>query len=1061
MSRRSFATLRLATMIAGTLLCMPATDATSREPLTEPFTLTDDFEGDGLGQWASYPPVQDVGYEPSLAPTTDSQPEAGRAIMRIWQPVRDGRLRLGFIKHVRFTASAGLQIAMRFRLEPIAGYAKVEVALAGADGDRYVGRVAAASDRWQFVALSAGAFRSEAGNALSAGTSIEAMSIVAILPTARQRITYRFLLDDVAVRANRAAQFTLMEPAVERINPWREAMARRSYGAGDPIEIAATAPVPLRSVSCDILDLEERSVATVPLHRTKDVWGTSTYRLAADAAPGIWRARLRGTAADGRTMETTVRFRVRRASALGHPRLYFDGRGQAEMRKRTENPWLRDLWARLQKSALQTRTTGDLSKAGLVFGELDSRYLLPSLPGYFDALNRARLRIAFNAFDGFVTGDSASREAARTALLQVAGWPAWAPPWFEAHGQHTYYPAGQLSSAVAFAYDVLYPDLTDAERATVRRALLERSILPAYREYVLDNRVMAHTSNWIAHAVGGALIAAAAIDGDGTAGEQAALEAPLSGLLQKIESHMRASFLADGSYGEGISYQEFDLETLGPMIVALDRVFGIDYWTRTHVADSLAYPMHTLASPVEDSLDMGDTHPPSGHGIAPIAYRSTDPVVRWYASHFEPRTIEDFIFFDDRVAPREPSGDGSRVFEKKGNIVFRTGWGDRDAILLFRAGPTFNHNHADQGSFLLNAFGERLVTEAGWSDYYKDPYYATYFTQAAGHNTLLVDRNPQSQVVADTAQFAAFDAHPRITSALTSSFYESVTADLAPVYDGRLSHYTRRIVFIKPGVVLVFDEAAASARPATFDWLLHVPDASAVRLGQETATYAGEHGALGLRWLTSASSTMDVKKGHLPYGVFATSTPAIPPPRPGYFDLAMRAAQPRAQVLLALASATTRASAESAIRAMRRLGGPGWLGLEWTADEATVSSVFRTGEDAVRHGAWTIDAEAATIREAAAGITIMAMERGRSLSRNGVRQLGASDAVSAAVRYRTAAIDVAVDAPQAATLFLRTPSPAARITIDGVPAAPAAVAAAGEQRVAVAAGRHTIAMELR
>ena len=38
--------------------------------LTAPFTMRDEFQGDGLGQWASYPPAQDVGYEPSLTPTT-------------------------------------------------------------------------------------------------------------------------------------------------------------------------------------------------------------------------------------------------------------------------------------------------------------------------------------------------------------------------------------------------------------------------------------------------------------------------------------------------------------------------------------------------------------------------------------------------------------------------------------------------------------------------------------------------------------------------------------------------------------------------------------------------------------------------------------------------------------------------------------------------------------------------------------------------------------------------------------------------------------------------------
>ena len=61
------------------------------------------------------------------------------------------------------------------------------------------------------------------------------------------------------------------------------------------------------------------------------------------------------------------------------------------------------------------------------------------------------------------------------------------------HGQHTYYPAGQMSAAVALAYDLLYDDLTEAERSLVRRALpIENAIIPVYKEYVLDNRVSAN-----------------------------------------------------------------------------------------------------------------------------------------------------------------------------------------------------------------------------------------------------------------------------------------------------------------------------------------------------------------------------------------------------------------------------------------------------------------------------------------------------------------------------------------------------------------------------------------
>src|SRR5688572_20429476 len=172
-------------------------------------------------------------------------------------------------------------------------------------------------------------------------------------------------------------------------------------------------------------------------------------------------------------------------------------------------------------------------------------------------------------------------------MLDVANWKHWQPPWFKAHGQHTYYPAGLLAADVALGYDLLYHDLTETERAQIRKALIEKSIIPTYKEYVVDNRVMTNTSNWIAHTVGGALIAAASIAGDLQLAESnAKFEIYLHGLLLKFEDHMAASYLGDGSYGEGISYHEFDMETLGPALNALRRVFGIDYWKQTNVLES-------------------------------------------------------------------------------------------------------------------------------------------------------------------------------------------------------------------------------------------------------------------------------------------------------------------------------------------------------------------------------------------------------------------------------------------------------------------------------------------
>jgi hypothetical protein len=55
-------------------------------------------------------------------------------------------------------------------------------------------------------------------------------------------------------------------------------------------------------------------------------------------------------------------------------------------------------------------------------------------------LNRARARIAHNALIAYLTDDAEARTAAKDAMLAVSRWNRWEPPWFTAHGQHTYYP---------------------------------------------------------------------------------------------------------------------------------------------------------------------------------------------------------------------------------------------------------------------------------------------------------------------------------------------------------------------------------------------------------------------------------------------------------------------------------------------------------------------------------------------------------------------------------------------------------------------------------------------
>jgi hypothetical protein len=1037
--------------------------------LTAPFAMHDDFQGDSLGQWASYPPAQDVGYEPSLTPTPMFDARGGRSLMRVVRPTGKGPLRIGFIKHIPFIAERGARLSFAYRLEAPGSASTIEVDLAGTSGRLFVSKQPATIGAWGDVTLAASDFRN-GGTSSIQREEIEAICIVATIASASPDVTYRFLLDDVTITASRPAAFAVVEPVVRRYEPWPDLVSAVGYRAGSTVAVEAIAPARMNRVEGRFAPQShpDKTRAT-PLYddgshgdqKAGDGRWTndSALVLTADDSRGTWIANIGGTSVDGGTVETTFRFMVH-APPAAHPRLYFKAEDRARLAERTRHARFAQLWSQIEERSRAARESGALADGGRVFEMLDREYLLPSLLGYFDVLNRARQRIAGNAIVAFVKGDSVPAASARDALLDVARWSRWAPPWFEAHGQHTYYPAGQLAAAVALGYDVLHDQLTDAQRDAIRKTLIERSILPTWREYVLDNRVMAHTSNWIAHTVGGALIAAAAIEGDTTSDEQAQIEPAVQGLFLKMESHIAASFLRDGSYGEGISYQEFDLETLGPMLHAIERVFGVDYWSRTHVLESLAYPLSTLAVPSTESLDMGDTHPPAGHGIAAVVYRSQDPVMRWYASRFEPRTIEDFIFFDDTIAPASPPSPGSRFFPDKGNVVFRGGWDPEDPLLLFRAGPTFNHNHADQGAFLFRAFGETLAAEAGWSDYYKDPYYATFFTQAAGHNTVLVDGDPESQSIADTPQFKALAAHPRITDVLLSDSYDAVTSDLASVYKGRLSHYTRQLVFMKPDYLLVRDDIRVSGEPARFDWLLHVANRSGLTAGGPRATYAGSAAALAVRSLLPNAS-FDVGDGRLPYATLATRTPDPIPLLPAYLDL--RSATPAAtnEFLVALVPGRTADAANAAADRFTTVDETAWRGIETSKGDQRDTVLFRRGSagGAARHGEWNVNAETWSTIRAAGALVQIAGQGLTSMEEGGRLMVRASRPVSLVARYRPDGMTVACTAAEATPLTIAVAGAASSVELNGrVLAAREARADALKQTITIdlPAGRHQL-----
>ena len=145
--------------------------------------------------------------------------------------------------------------------------------------------------------------------------------------------TYRFLIDDLELKAMREADFSVNTPAAKAIDPWPEQVSDRGYRPNDKIAVEATAPARLTRVDCTLKTPDKRIAVTQKLYddgthgdrRGADgVWSNNeVYSISAADQPGLWNAQLDGST-DGGEAVSTVLLLIVHPPTKRHPRLFFN-----------------------------------------------------------------------------------------------------------------------------------------------------------------------------------------------------------------------------------------------------------------------------------------------------------------------------------------------------------------------------------------------------------------------------------------------------------------------------------------------------------------------------------------------------------------------------------------------------------------------------------------------------------------------------------------------------------------------------------------------------------------
>ncbi len=505
----------------------------------------------------------------------------------------------------------------------------------------------------------------------------------------------------------------------------------------------------------------------------------------------------------------------------GHPRLLLTDAAVAAARAAASaDPLRAELHAYLVRVA-----EGHLAEPPLSYTVVGGRLL--------DESRRAIAHVVTGAIVHRLTGEERFARSAIDTMLQAAALPDWNPAHF--------LDVAEMATALALGYDWLHDRLTTDERATIRRALLEKALVharPAYARTEPQRRSYPFVrgnlhNNWNQVCNGGFVLAALAV-----AEHEPALARDVIAGLRATLPFALAAYAPDGAYPEGPVYWGYGTRYTVYLFAALESALGTDFGLGRALAfDRTAlYRLH-MASPTGHAFNYADGRSRLGADdcLTWLAQRYGHPYViaanrRWLARMLrEPPNDETSRFvamhalwFPEaaETAPVAPPPDA--IFRGPTQLaVFRSGWEDpQDLWVGFKAGSNaVNHAHLDLGAFTLDADGVRWAIDLGRDDYNLPGYWdRTTVHSARWQYYRLNNRSHNTLTPGDRLQEPGASAP--ILRAESRPGWAFAIADLTPAYPGAARQLHRGLALLNRSRVLVQDDATGIAPGTPLAWRL-------------------------------------------------------------------------------------------------------------------------------------------------------------------------------------------------------------------------------------------------
>ncbi|NNE79731.1 MAG: DUF4962 domain-containing protein [Silicimonas sp.] len=460
------------------------------------------------------------------------------------------------------------------------------------------------------------------------------------------------------------------------------------------------------------------------------------------------------------------------------------------------------------------------------------------------------------AVAGHVLEDDAYLKTAKDWLLEAASWD----PDGKTSRAYTDEWAYRVCLALAWGYDWLHGELSETERAQVRRSLLARTRQVA--DHAIKNAAI-HVFPYDSHAVRSisAVLVPACI---AMLGEEPEAEEWLHYSIEFLFTVYSPWGGNDGGWAEGPHYWMTGMAYLIDAANLLRSYTGIDIYKRPFFQKTGDFPLYTKAPDTKratfgDDSTMGD--PVSlkvGYNLRQFAGVTGNAAYQWYFDEIvrkDKGTEKAFynygwwdLNFDDMVYRHDfeqvegsPPKERLRHFKGVGWAAIQTHMNDPDRHIQFvmkasRFG-SISHSHGDQNAFCLSAFGEDLAIQSGHYVAFHSSMHMDWRRQTRSKNAVMINGRGQ---YAGSDKPKALAASGSILAAEEREDHIFISGDATAAYQSLNPEVTlaqRDFYFVRDEYFVIVDTVDAS-KPVTLNWLLHAN--GPFELGSNTFRYSGQ-----------------------------------------------------------------------------------------------------------------------------------------------------------------------------------------------------------------------------